>query len=356
MRRETKRKLCETRERINNLTSIKSLFNGELDDLLNIDVIEITQRFNSGDATVLDDPIVIQFINSKETLNTILACINKLKKFLAYKEEFLQEIEQKKNSYTYNPNEILVETYTTKEWDYIPRRDEIDCPDPIWPETHDVTYSGYSTTYQDMLNTFDYVEQLLNDDRLYRYLDFFNKYESLRESLKERKRLFDTMKNNVDRCAELKRILSKEDDNIGIIQVASSHECNCTDFKGIESTVGITVGTEQDIKLNEFLGNVLARVYHYRDFEITFHVPETEYHKRLIEREKSKRKFLQQLTDNEIGYILTEGKKTAGIMIRKSDLTSIGIDPERVGYKPIKIEIPKLKKLRGVKQSIGYSR
>ena len=317
MKENVKLEMAKAAEAVRSSILTSELDEGIYDYLLNINTREIIKRFNSGDYSILDSDECSLFVNTKISSNQIVSVILSLKNLLKYKNDFLRLVEEKKTNMTYNHDEYIDTAY---------RR----------------YYDRYETkiTYANIEKAFEIAERIMSNDKIYRILNFLLKNEALIPQLQERQKLFDLLLNNVDGTKSLLELIQTNDNDIGIITVDSS-----------DNGRKVVVGTKKDMAISDILGypfeaNKDEPGYDYGPYGDYWMPPkkvvktfygdgETATHKKMIEEERQRRSTLSRYGGNECGYIMNKG---VALLITRSELIKNGIDPARVGWKPLALK------------------
>ena len=143
---------------------------------------------------------------------------------------------------------------------------------------------------------------------------------------------------------ELLDVLCKRDSDIGVIKVVK-------DYDGI--TTSVVAGTRQDMEISDLIGKPFPSDcdepgydygphgdYYHSPLKVTkefYDMGVTPKHARMIATERGSRVVLKcKSLVAEEGYILSHNY---ALIISKSDLISFGIDPKKVGWKPLRISV-----------------
>ncbi len=313
----------EEKERIDKLAKdvlssrVAQVLSGNYDYLLNLNMEEILERFNNGEYDVLDNETLQKFLNEFLNASQLLSAIVQAKALVQYKNHFLADVQQQKDGMVYDQERIYKSVNSYRE-----RR----------------------CTYADIEDAFMMAERFLSDNRIYQLLRFFLRYESLIPEIKLRNQLFRTMKSNPEKTQLLSRVLDKCDYKVGIIKIVIDEEG--------DKTIVVRVGTKHDMEISNLIGmpfvaDLEKEGYSYGPYcdwyspakKITKEFYEegtTPNHQKMIQAEKEHRAKLGSLTTQDIdGFIIAEGY---AIIISNQELIRCGIDPMRVGWKPLQLK------------------
>ncbi len=292
-------------------TDTLKVFEEQYYPLIDLDLQSMIRQFNNGDYSVLNNDTIQLFLDNSPSPDLILNTILYFQSLIALKSDFMAIVEGLKDRLVYNPNELFY------------------------------SIEGFNITYQDVFNSIDLAERVLKDGRIYRLLNFSLKFDSLKKQIKER--LFVLKTNSIPNNTRDKffEVLKTKDDHIGIIKIDDS-----------KNGVSIDVGTKKDMIISDLIGRPFiadcdVEGYDYGPYGDWYMPPrkivktfcgegETSLHHRMISQEQQRRSNLMFDSSDEMGYILAED---ATMLISKRDLIDSGIDPSRVGWKPIKLTI-----------------
>lgn len=294
-------------------SKIDSIINGNYDFLLNMDMVSIIEKFNSGQYDVINSEDIDKFLSLNIKPIDLINCILYAKSLLQYKETFRQDVISQQDGMTYNPKRI----YHIRGG-----------------------YSSTDFTYSQLEETFEQAEELLSEGKVYAILRFLLKYESLITDISNIKRLFKTMKDNPERIEELYRVLNQYDPNVGIIKIVEN------------GSVTVKVGTKHDMEISDLIGMPYPADcdepgYDYGPHGDYYHGPHkvtkqffeggtTPNHRKMIEEEKRSRIRLSQTTTEQEGFIVSNGY---AIIIANTELTKLGINPQSVGWRPLRLTV-----------------
>lgn len=312
MNEDEKRRIGVCAQNVNH-SCAASIENGDFDYLLEIDFDEVVREFNNGNVDTLKSASIQKFIDSTITAKSLAIAIVRAKALLSCKSNFFSEVERRKDGMVYNSKEQY-------------------CRLRYYP------YDEY--TYEEMEKMFTMTERFLSS-KTYAILRILLKYESLRSQLSERKELFETLDSNGEKTEVLRSVLNSSDTNVGVIKIVEDGE------------IRVRIGTKQDIVISDLIGMPYPADcdkpgYHYGSHDDFYQPPHkvtkefiengvTPNHSKLIEKEKSYRiKLRKHFTRSVTGYILSNG---CAIIIKNTDLLKNGIDPKRVGWKPLKLTV-----------------
>lgn len=295
-------------------SKIVNVFTGGYNYLLDIDVESIIQKFNSGNYSVLDSVEADFLLDIDITAIELVTCILNAKSLLQNKNDFYSEVEKLQDGMVYNPESIY---YTDR-----------------------YSYGRGTLTYERVDSMFRLAEGFVSSKRTYALLKFLLTYESLIPQLRTRKQLLETMKNNPDGIEQLHSTLDKYDKDVGIVKIVE------------DGNVSIGVGTRHDMEISDLIGKPFPADcdepgYDYGPHGDWHHEPHkvekefyqhgtTPNHARMIEQERLHRSRLSQSTRDEDGFIMAGGR---GIIISSLELTRLGIDPQSVGWTPLRLTV-----------------
>lgn len=296
-------------------SNVLKLYEEQYFPLANIDMESIISQFNNGDYSVINGDDIQNFLYSSPSPDTILNVILHLQSLIALKSDFMDIVERLKDRLVYNPNDLFYEV------------------------------DGFKITYQDVFNAIKIAEDILKDGRIYKLLYFLLKYDSLKKQIKERLFVMKTISVPNDTRDKLLETLKIKDDEIGIIKIDDS-----------EKGVSIDVGTKKDMVISDLIGRPFVKDCDVEGYDYgphgDYYMPprkvvktfcgrgETSLHLRMIAKERQRRASLSLELSDEMGYILAEETTT---LISRNELIRSGIDPYRVGWKPIKMTIQPIK-------------
>lgn len=299
-------------------SKVSNVVNGEYDYLLSLNMENILERFNNGDYGVLEDEDLQKFLSEFVSASQLLSAIVHAKALVQYKKYFFADVEQQEDDMVYDRKRIYksVDSYREK------RR-----------------------TYADIEEAFMMAERFLSDTKTYQLLRFFLRYESLIPEINLRQQLFNTMKSNPEKTELLSKVLNRRDCRVGIVRTVIDEEG--------DKTIIVNVGTQHDMEISNLIGmpftaNVVKEGYSYgpggdwyspaktiiKEF---YEGGTTPNHKKMIQAEKQHRAKLGTLNTQDIdGFILANGY---AIIISNQELIRCGIDPVRVGWKPLQLKV-----------------
>lgn len=294
---------------------LSDIDSGKYDCLLNMNMDSIVKSFNSGDYSVLDNPDINNFLKLEITPMEIIGYILSARSLLQFKNDFYGDIIRQQDGMVYNPDALYHREYHS----YLSR---------------------YSVTYAKTEEIFKLAERTLSSNRIYALLNFLLKYESLKESIATRKRLFKVIEQCPNNSHKLAEVLDNYDPEVGIIKIV------------VDGEIGVRVGTKLDMKISDVISSPFPadceeRGYYYGSHDDYYQpshrvtkefIPNgvTENHRKAIEAEKKYRTRLSQSTLDIKGFILY---KQYAVIISSLELTRLGIDPERVGWQPLSLKI-----------------
>ena len=308
------RDIINLTEKILNSEFIQQILNGELDNILSIDMEDIVERFNAGEDSVLEDEKLQWFLNSGKTASNFINVIMRAKQLLSYKRYIHSRIHQLKNNMEYSPDAYFVK-----------------------PE-----YYGHgSATYGEILKAMEIAQNLLNNSKVYSLLRFYLKYDSLYHKIVEVKAVLKKKNIPSETREKFLALLSSPDYEVGIVRIDDT-----------ENGVSVKAGTKKDMEISDLIGLPFERDmdregYYYgpygdyyaepRKVVKTFHTEDlTDKHKRMIIGEKASRLADRLLSTDEIGYI---NLNKDVIVVSRYQLCKAGINPESVGWKPMTLVI-----------------
>ncbi len=288
---------------------------GKYDYLLNMDMEAIIKKFNCGDYSVLDTPEIDNFLKLEITPIEIIGYILSAKSLLQMKKDFYSDVVNKQDGMVYNPDDLFYRDYY--------RYSDID-----------------SITYAETDKIFQLAERTLSSNRIYALLNFLLKYESLKESIATRKKLFEVMELYPTNSHKLEEVLDNYDPEVGIIKIVEDGE------------IRVRVGTKLDMKISDVISSPFPAdceeigCYYgpHDDYYRPAHKVTKEFipngvtpnYKKAIEEEKRYRARLSQSTIDTKGFILY---KQFAVIISSLELTRLGIDPARVGWQPLSLKV-----------------
>lgn len=313
-----KEEIVQSASRVLRSTLILDVLDSKYDYLLQIDMPSIIKGFNDGNYDVLNSENVSKFFEEKLHPIDLIECIVACKSLLEKKKSFYADVRKDKDDLVYDPENVY------------------------YKDRH--SYRGSHYTYSMIEKSFELAEKVLKNNKIYMLLNFLLKYENVKYQINSRKCLFETLEKYPEKTQELLDVLCKGDSDIGVIKVVRDHE-------GI--TTSVVVGTRQDMEISDLIGKPFPSDcdepgYDYGPHGDYYHSPlkvtkefrdmgVTSKHARMIAAEKGARIVLRckSLVDEE-GYILSHNY---AVIISKSDLISFGIDPKKVGWKPLRISV-----------------
>lgn len=298
---------------------------GCYDYLLSLDMNSIIESFNNGDSSVLYSEEIEKFLNIDISAIKVLNSIIAAKTLLKLKDYFYNEVEKLQDGMIYNPKDVY----------YCDR----------------YTYGRGTLTYFQTDLAFSLAERIVTFNRSYALLKFLLKYENIKEAIKTRRRLIETINSNPDETEKLRQVISQYDDNVGIVKITEDDQ------------VTVKVGTKHDMEISNLIGRPYPadcdlRGYDYGSHGSLYHEPHkvtkdfyengtTSNHKKLIEEEKKYRIRLSKSTIDEKGFIISGDK---AVIISSLELTKLGIDPKSVGWQPIRLSVTPLSLFKVCKQ------
>lgn len=324
-----KKEIVNLIKTVMNSDFVKKLRNGELDKILSIDMKSIIKKYNDGDTSVLGDEGLSVFLSSNYCIYYIIQDLVNMKRLLSYKPSVLAEIKRQKDNMTYSPTDsFFSERYNGED----------------------------AITYAKVLEAFELAESILKDKKTYQFLNFFLKYDSLRDEIRERQLVLECNGVQSQTRDKLLDLLRTPDFEVGIVRVADT-----------ENGVTVHAGTKKDMEVSDLIGlpftaDMDREGYDYgphgdyymppRKVEKTFHTEElTDLHKRMIIQEKAKRLSLRLPAADEVGYIICGSE---AIQVSLGALCRAGIDPKSIGWKPLRLEVKPERIISVTKGNIDY--
>ena len=293
-------------------TAIKKILNGEFDKALSFDVESIVKQYNSGDISILFSEDLKAFLKDENNYSyDLFESITLIHKFLPCRKAFNRDVQDKKDEINYVPRDYYYE----------------DC--------------YRSMSYEKVQQAFDITDLVLKDRKIYRLFRFYLKYENVFKEMRERIKLYKMQEKQDDARNKFLKILETADNEVGIVKVNDT-----------ENGISVFAGTKKEMMISNIVGKPFTKdMYeeghyygHYNDYYMpprrvikSFHQSDlTELHKKMIIKKKNHLKNLSFSKNDEIGYILCDN---FSIIISRLKLTKAGIDPDTIGWKPLKLTI-----------------
>ena len=293
-------------------TAIKKILNGEFDKALSLDVESIVKQYNTGDISILFSEELQAFLKDDNNYSyDLFESITLIHTFLPCRKAFNKDVQEKKDEINYVPRDYYYE----------------DC--------------YRSMSYEKVQQAFDITDLVLKDRKIYRLLRFYLKYENVFKEMRERIKLYKMQEKQNDARNKFLKILETTDDEVGIVKVNDT-----------ENGISVFAGTKKEMMISDIVGKPFTRNMfieghyygHYDDYYMptrrvikSFHQSDlTELHKKMIIKKKNHLKHLSLSKNDEMGYILCDN---FSIIISRLKLTKSGIDPDTIGWKPLKLTI-----------------
>lgn len=282
------------------------------DNLISIDLDEIIKKYNNGDYSVLGNQRVDWFMKLSSEMEINLDSL--IKELCAamtlhkYKALINMTIHFYKRKGNYNERKILYENLTCG----------------------------------DIIKALDIAEDIVNSRKVYEVLRYLLMNSNLYGQIMERKQFFAYVKDNPDDMKKFLDAVKNKKTDIRCIRMDNSRYSRKD------------VGTAAEIALSElidspflkdgiyFQGMTDLEEYIEGNFIIQFGIKKSfveepsSDEEEIIRKEQFTRNRMEFDSDSdEAGFIL---KDNFGIQITRRELINLGINPDRIGWKPIRIE------------------
>lgn len=282
------------------------------DNLISVDLGEIIKKYNNGDYSVLDNQRVDWFmkLSSKLEINP---------------DSLIRELCAAMTLHKYKALINMTIHFYNRKGNYNERK---------------ILYGNL--TCGDIIKALDIAEDIVNSRKVYEVLSYLLRNSNLYGQIKERKQFFTYVKDNPDDMKKFLDAVKNKKTDIRCIRMDNSRYSRKD------------VGTEAEIALSELIdspffkdglyfqgmtgleeyieGNFIAQ---YRIKKSFVEEPSSD-EEEMIRKEQFARNRMEFDSDSdEAGFIL---KNNFGIQITRRELINLGINPDRIGWKPIRIE------------------
>ena len=312
MRAGLKNVICKSARCVLKNVMYKNILLSYYDNLISVDLDEIIKKYNNGDYSVLDNQRVDWFmklssemeINLDSLIKELCAAMT-LHKYKALINMIIHFYKRKGN---YNERKIFYENLTCG----------------------------------DIIKALDIAEDIVNSRKVYEVLSYLLRNSNLNGQIKERKQFFTYVKDNPDDMKKFLDAVKNKKTDIRCIRMDNSRYSRKD------------VGTEAEIALSELIDSPFSKdglyfqgmtdleEYIEGNFIIQYEIKKSfveepsSDEEEIIRKEQFARNRMEFDSDSdEAGFIL---KDNFGIQITRRELINLGINPDRIGWKPIRIE------------------
>lgn len=312
MRASLKDVICASARCVLKNEMYKNILLSYYDNLISVDLDEIIKKYNNGDYSVLDNRRISLFmelsskleINPDSLIKELCAAMTLHK----YKALINMTIHFYKRKGNYNERKILYE----------------------------------NLTWGDIIKALDIAEDIVNSRKVYEVLSYLLRNSNLYGQIKERKRFFAYVKDNPNDMSKFLEAIRDKKAELRCIRMDYSRYSRKD------------IGTEAEIALSELIDSPFLKdglyfqgmtdleeyiegnfIVQYRIKKSFVEEPSSD-EEEMIRKEQFARNRMEFDSDSdEAGFIL---KDNFGIQITRRELINLGINPDRIGWKPIRIE------------------
>jgi len=269
------------------------------DNLISVDLGEIIKKYNNGDYSVLDNQRVDWFmkLSSKLEINP---------------DSLIKELCAAMTLHKYKALINMTIHFYNRKGNYNERK---------------ILYGNL--TCGDIIKALDIAEDIVNSRKVYEVLSYLLRNSNLYGQIKERKQFFAYVKDNPDDMKKFLDAVKNKKTDIRCIRMDNSRYSRKD------------VGTEAEIALSELIDSPFLKDGLYfqgmisSEEYIEGNEPSSDEQKRIKEEQFKRNRMEFDSDSDEAGFIL---KDNFGIQITRRELINLGFNPDRIGWKPIRIE------------------
>ena len=269
------------------------------DNLISVDLDEIIKKYNNGDYSVLDNRRISLFmeLSSKLEINP---------------DSLIKELCAAMTLHKYKALINMTIHFYNRKGNYNERK---------------ILYGNL--TCGDIIKALDIAEDIVNSRKVYEVLSYLLRNSNLYGQIKERKQFFAYVKDNPDDMKKFLDAVKNKKTDIRCIRMDNSRYSRKD------------VGTEAEIALSELIDSPFLKDGLYfqgmisSEEYIEGNEPSSDEQKRIKEEQFKRNRMEFDSDSDEAGFIL---KDNFGIQITRRELINLGFNPDRIGWKPIRIE------------------